>query len=175
VLIEEVITMDKPLVSIIMGSSSDLETMKEIDIILERFGIPFEKRVLSAHRSPEDLVAYVKQAQDKGIKIVIAGAGGAAALAGIVAAHTVLPVIGVPMETHAMKGLDSLLSTVQMPSGVPVATMAVGSAGAKNAAILALQILALEDKKMRTRLIAYKNELVDTVRIQNKKFTKKKK
>ena len=135
--------MAKALISIIMGSSSDTQTLKETEAVLEEFLIPFEKRVLSAHRSPEDLVAYVKKAQEKGIRVIIAGAGGAAALAGIVAAHTVLPVIGVPMETNSLKGLDSLLATVQMPSGVPVATMAVGKAGAKNASILALEILAI--------------------------------
>lgn len=166
--------MLKALVSIIMGSSSDLETMKEIDLVLERFAIPFEKRILSAHRSPEDLVAYVKTAQESGIKVVIAGAGGAAALAGVVASHTILPVIGVPLESHTMKGLDSLLSTVQMPSGVPVATMAVGKTGAKNAGLLAVQILATEDKKLRTKLLAYKSELAEAVRIQNKKYKKKK-
>ncbi|MBU2540478.1 MAG: 5-(carboxyamino)imidazole ribonucleotide mutase [Candidatus Omnitrophica bacterium] len=166
--------MAKAIVSIIMGSSSDTQVLKETEIILERFSVPFEKRVLSAHRSPEDLVEYVKKAQDKGTKIIIAGAGGAAALAGVVAAHTVLPVIGIPMETNSLKGLDSLLSTVQMPSGVPVATMAVGKAGAKNAAILTLQILAITDKKLQRKLAAYKKELVDTVRIQNKKFKNKK-
>lgn len=165
--------MAKALVSIIMGSSSDAEKLKDAEIVLERFFIPFEKQVLSAHRSPEDLIAYVKKAQDRDIKVIIAGAGGAAALAGVVASHTILPVIGVPLETNSLKGLDSLLSTVQMPSGVPVATMAVGSAGAKNAAVLALEILALLDKKMRSKLIAYKDELIDTVRIQNKNFRKK--
>lgn len=165
--------MTKALVSIIMGSSSDSDKLKEAEVVLERFSIPFEKQVLSAHRSPEDLIEYVKKAQDRDIKVIIAGAGGAAALAGVVAAHTVLPVIGVPLETTSLKGLDSLLSTVQMPSGVPVATMAVGSAGVKNAAILALQILATVDRKLRTKLIAYKKELVDTVRIQNKNFRKK--
>lgn len=165
--------MAKALVSIIMGSSSDAEKLKDAEVVLERFFIPFEKQVLSAHRSPEDLIAYVKKAQDRDIRVIIAGAGGAAALAGVVASHTILPVIGVPLETNSLKGLDSLLSTVQMPSGVPVATMAVGSAGAKNAAVLALEILALIDKKMRSKLIAYKNELVDTVRIQNKNFRKK--
>ncbi len=166
--------MAKAIVSIIMGSSSDAPILKETETILERFSVYFEKRVLSAHRSPEDLVEYVKKAQDKGIKIIIAGAGGAAALAGVVAAHTVLPVIGIPMETSSLKGLDSLLSIVQMPSGVPVATMAVGKAGAKNAAILTLQILAIIDKKLQRKLAAYKKELVDTVRIQNKKFKNKK-
>ncbi len=165
--------MTKALVSIIMGSSSDAEKLKDAEVVLERFFIPFEKQVLSAHRSPEDLIAYVKKAQDRDIKVIIAGAGGAAALAGVVASHTILPVIGVPLETNSLKGLDALLSTVQMPSGVPVATMAVGSAGAKNAAVLALEILALLDRKMRSKLIAYKDELIDTVRIQNKNFRKK--
>jgi 5-(carboxyamino)imidazole ribonucleotide mutase len=156
-----------------MGSFSDSEKLKETELVLERFSVPFEKQVLSAHRSPDDLIGYVKRAQDKGIKLIIAAAGGAAALAGVVAANTVLPVIGIPLETTSLKGLDSLLSTVQMPSGVPVATMAVGAAGAKNAAIMALQILALEDRQMRSKLISYKKELVDTVRLQNKKHKKK--
>ncbi|MEW6008824.1 MAG: 5-(carboxyamino)imidazole ribonucleotide mutase [Candidatus Omnitrophota bacterium] len=164
----------KALVSIIMGSSSDSETMKEAEVLLERFSIVYEKRILSAHRSPDDLIDYVRQAQGAGIKIIIAGAGGAAALAGVVASHTVLPVIGIPLETHSMKGLDSLLSTVQMPAGVPVAAMAVGKSGAKNAAILALEILALEDKNLRNKLVAYKKELADMIRIQNKKYKNKK-
>ncbi len=165
---------NKALVSIIMGSSSDAETMKEAEILLERFSVIYEKRILSAHRSPDDLIDYIKEAQGGGIKIVIAGAGGAAALAGVVASHTVLPVIGVPLESHSMKGLDSLLSTVQMPAGVPVAAMAVGKSGAKNAAILALEILALEDKNLCNKLVAYKKELADMVRIQNKKYKNKK-
>lgn len=165
--------MAKAIVSIVMGSSSDAQILKDTEAILDRFSVVSEKRVLSAHRSPEDLIDYVKKAPDKGIKIIIAAAGGAAALAGVVAAHTVLPVIGVPIETSSLKGLDSLLSIVQMPSGVPVATMAVGKAGAKNSAIFALEILATNDKKLQKKLVAYKKELIDTVRIQNKRYRTK--
>jgi len=143
----------KKLISVIMGSESDLSTVKETLNILKSFKVEYEVKVLSAHRSPTELVKYVEAAGKKGAKVFIAAAGGAAALAGVVAAHTPLPVIGIPIETKAFKGLDSLLSTVQMPAGVPVACVAVGSAGAKNAAYLAIQILGVADKKIQAKIL----------------------
>ena len=140
-------------ISVIMGSQSDLGTVKETLNILKEFKVGFEAKVLSAHRSPKELMDYVEGAPKRGIKVFIAAAGGAAALAGVIAAHTHLPVIGIPMETKSLKGLDSLLSTVQMPAGVPVACMAIGKTGAKNAAYLALQILGLSDKKLQGKIV----------------------
>src|SRR5207253_8200821 len=133
--------MASPLVAILMGSDSDLPTVRETCTVLHTFGVPFEVRVLSAHRSPEDLVAFVKQAEQAGVQVFVAAAGGAAHLAGAVAAHSIRPVVGIPMETSPLNGLDSLLSTVQMPGGVPVATMAIGAAGARNAGLFAVQVL----------------------------------
>jgi phosphoribosylaminoimidazole carboxylase PurE protein len=159
----------KPQVAIIMGSDSDLAVMNETSEILEEYGVPFEVKILSAHRSPEDTAAFAKKARSRGIRIIIAGAGGAAHLAGVVASHTTLPVIGVPMETKELKGMDSLLSTVQMPSGVPVATVAIGKPGAKNAAILALEILGLGSKSVEKKLAGFKKELAESVRKKNKK------
>lgn len=150
--------MNKP-ISIIMGSQSDLKTLKEAIDLLKEFKVGFEVKVLSAHRSPKDLVEYVKAAPKNGRKVFIAAAGGAAALAGVIASHTTLPVIGVPIETKSLKGIDSLLSTVQMPAGIPVASMAIGKAGAKNAAIFALEILGIADKKINTRLNNYKKKM----------------
>lgn len=158
-------------VAIVMGSESDLETMKEAKTALDEFGIKSEVRVMSAHRSPKAVVEFALGAKAKGIKIIIAGAGGAAHLAGVIAAHTILPVIGVPMETKSLKGLDSLLSTVQMPKNVPVATLAIGKAGARNAGILAAQILALSDKKIADKLIVFKKNLAKTAK--NVKFDSK--
>lgn len=158
----------KVLVAIIMGSDSDEPVMAEAAKIMEDYKIPFETKILSAHRSPEDTVAFSKSARAKGIKVIIAGAGGAAHLAGVVASHTTIPVIGVPMETKELKGIDSLFSTVQMPSGVPVATMSIGRTGAKNAAILACEILSLEDKTIERKLAAFKRELAEAVRKKNK-------
>ena len=146
-------------ISIIMGSQSDLETVKETIDLLREFKVEAEVKVLSAHRTPKELAAYVEDAAKKGIKVFIAAAGGAAALAGVIASQTTLPVIGIPIETKSLKGLDSLLSIVQMPAGIPVATMAIGKAGAKNAAIFALEILAISDKKIQSGLIAYKKEM----------------
>lgn len=146
-------------ISIVMGSQSDLEVVKGAIDFLKEFKVDFEVKVLSAHRSPKELARYVEEASKKGIKLFIAAAGGAAALAGVVASHTISPVIGIPMETKSLKGLDSLLSTVQMPAGIPVATMAIGKSGAKNAAILALEILGINDKKIQARLIKYKKEM----------------
>jgi 5-(carboxyamino)imidazole ribonucleotide mutase len=146
-------------ISIIMGSQSDLETAREAIGLLEEFKVGFEVRVLSAHRSPKELATYVEDAARKGTKVFIAFAGGAAALAGVIASHTVLPVIGVPIETKSLKGLDALLSTVQMPAGVPVACMAIGRPGSRNAAILALEILGTADRKIQARLVSYKKKM----------------
>jgi len=146
-------------ISIIMGSQSDLEIIKEAINLLKEFKVGFEIKVLSAHRTPKELAGYVESAPKRGIKVFIAAAGGAAALAGVVAAHTTLPVIGIPIETKSLKGLDSLLSTVQMPGGVPVACMAIGKQGAKNAALFALEILGINDRKIQSRLIAYKKKM----------------
>ena len=145
-----------PLVSIIMGSDSDLPLMKEGAEILKEFGVAYEMQVLSAHRSPHLVSEFAEKAAKRGLKVVIAGAGGAAHLAGVVAAHTVLPVIGVPINATPLGGFDSLLATVQMPAGIPVAAVAVGSAGPKNAAILAVQILALSDAALHQKLLDYK-------------------
>lgn len=156
--------MSKP-ISIIMGSQSDLETVQEAINLLQEFKVGFEVKVLSAHRTPKELAKYVEEGPKRGTQIFIAAAGGSAALAGVVAAHTTLPVIGIPIETKALKGLDSLLSTVQMPAGIPVATMAIGKAGAKNAALFALEILGIEDKQISAKLSKYKQAL--RVKIKN--------
>ena len=148
-----------PIVSIVMGSDSDVPTMHEAAKVLAQFGVPHEVRVLSAHRSPAAVRVYALGARRRGLGVIIAGAGGAAHLAGVIAAHTTLPVIGVPVESAALKGLDSLLSTVQMPPGVPVATVAIGPSGAKNAGVLAVQILATADAGLRNKLEAYKRTL----------------
>ncbi len=150
--------MRKP-ISIIMGSASDLQTIKEAINLLKEFKVGFEAKVLSAHRTPKELAAYVENVAQRGTKVFICAAGGAAALAGVVSAQTTLPVIGIPMETKSLKGLDSLLSTVQMPTGIPVATMGIGKAGAKNAAIFALEILGTQDKKIQKQLLAYKRNM----------------
>ena len=155
--------VSRPMVSIVMGSDSDLPTMKEAGKILAQFGVPCEMRVLSAHRSPAAVRAYATGTRKRGLAVIIAGAGGAAHLAGVVAAHTTLPVIGVPIESPALKGLDSLLSTVQMPPGVPVATVAIGASGAKNASVLAVQILATAHAALRAQLETYKRTLSDGV------------
>lgn len=146
-------------ISILMGSQSDLETLNEAINLLKEFKVGFEVKVLSAHRTPKDLAEYVEIAPRKGVKVFIAAAGGAAALAGVIAAHTTLPVIGIPIETKSLKGLDSLLSTVQMPAGIPVASMAIGKAGAKNAAIFALEILGVGNASIQKKLIAYKKQM----------------
>ena len=151
--------MSKPIIAIVMGSQSDFKTVKEAINLLKEFKINCQIKVLSAHRTPKELAKYVEEAPKRGIRIFIAAAGGSAALAGVIASHTTQPVIGVPIETKSLKGMDSLLSTVQMPGGVPVACMAIGKAGAKNAAIFALEILALNDKKIAKKLIIYKRRL----------------
>ncbi len=146
-------------ISILMGSQSDLETVSEAVNVLKEFKADFEVRVLSAHRTPKEVAEYVESAPKRGTKVFIAAAGMSAALAGVVAAHTILPVIGVPIETKNLKGLDSLLSTVQMPPGIPVACMSIGKSGAKNAAIFALEVLALSDRKISAKLFNYKKEM----------------
>jgi phosphoribosylaminoimidazole carboxylase PurE protein len=155
--------MKKAVVGIVMGSDSDLSAMKESAKILERFKVPYEMTISSAHRSPERTISYAKNAEKRGLKVLIVGAGGAAHLAGVIASHTTIPVIGVPMHTEALKGKDSLYSTVQMPGGVPVATMAIGKAGAVNSAILAAEILALNDVRIKRELKRYKAELAKDV------------
>jgi phosphoribosylaminoimidazole carboxylase PurE protein len=151
-------------ISILMGSQSDLDTVKKTVAVLKDFKVGFEIKVLSAHRTPKELVRYVEAAPKRGVKVFIAAAGMSAALAGVIAAHTTLPVIGIPIESKTLKGLDSLLSTVQMPPGVPVASMAIGSAGAKNAAIFALEILGTADNKIQAKLAAYKKEMAAEIR-----------
>jgi phosphoribosylamine--glycine ligase len=155
--------MKKPLVGIVMGSDSDLPVMQEAKKILDGFGIPCEMTVASAHRTPERAHEYSATAIKRGLKVVIAGAGGAAHLAGVLAASTTLPVIGVPIDSSSLKGLDALLATVQMPGGIPVAAMAVGKAGAKNAGILAAQIIGLSDKDVGRKLALYKKKMAREV------------
>ena len=162
--------MSKPLVGILMGSDSDLPIMEEASKILEKFGISHEVVVSSAHRSPERTRKYVVGASKRGIKILIAGAGAAAHLAGVVAAETTLPVIGVPIGSSALNGLDALLSTAQMPGGVSVAGMAIGKAGAKNAGILAIQILALNDKNLHKKLLQFKKDQAKAVEQKSRKL-----
>ena len=154
---------ETPLVGIIMGSKSDFEHMQHCCNTLKDLAVPYEARVLSAHRTPDQTVEFVATAQARGMLVLIAAAGGAAHLAGVAAAHTMLPVLGVPMPSPNLNGMDSLLSTVQMPAGVPVATMAVGEAGAKNAAIFAAQILALGNPRLKERLKRHKAELEQQV------------
>ncbi len=139
-----------------MGSSSDWETLRHADQVLKDFEIPHECRVVSAHRTPVEMAEYAQQAESRGLKVIIAGAGGAAHLPGMVASHTTLPVLGVPVESHALKGMDSLLSIVQMPGGIPVGTLAIGKAGATNAALLAIAILATADPSLRDRIRAFR-------------------
>ncbi|MBZ5561748.1 MAG: 5-(carboxyamino)imidazole ribonucleotide mutase [Acidobacteriia bacterium] len=154
---------DKPLVGIVMGSDTDLPVMSEAASTLKKFGVPFEVRIISAHRSPARASEYARTATERGLKVIIVGAGGAAHLGGVLAAETILPVIGVPMATTTLSGLDSLLSIVQMPGGVPVACTAIGKAGAVNAAVLAVQILATSDRPLANKLVDYKAELARKV------------
>jgi phosphoribosylaminoimidazole carboxylase PurE protein len=158
-----------PRVAVLMGSDSDLPVMRNTADRLRDLGLPCEVRVLSAHRSPDAAARFAREAAKRGVKVVIAAAGGAAHLAGTVAAHTTLPVIGVPLVSGDLGGLDALLATVQMPSGVPVATVAVGAAGASNAAVLAAQILAVSDSRLAKRLTAYKHELAASVAAKDKR------
>ena len=152
-----------PLVGIIMGSKSDWETMRHADEMLTRFEVPHEAKVVSAHRTPDFMRDYAMGAEARGLRVIIAGAGGAAHLPGMVAAHTLLPVLGVPVESYSLKGMDSLLSIVQMPGGVPVGTMAIGRAGAINAALLAVRILATDDSALREKLRAFHQEQAEKV------------
>ncbi len=149
---------EKPLVGVLMGSRTDWDTVRHASETLSRFGVAHECRVLSAHRTPTATAEYVRTAEERGLEVLIAAAGGAAHLAGVVAAHTVLPVLGVPMESASLKGLDSLLSTVQMPGGIPVGPLAIGRAGATNAALLAIAILANRRPELRLKLRAFREE-----------------
>nr|WP_315381442.1 5-(carboxyamino)imidazole ribonucleotide mutase [uncultured Sphingomonas sp.] len=154
---------DAPLIGIIMGSTSDWETMRHAADILDELGVPHETKVVSAHRTPQRLYDYATSAADRGLKVIIAGAGGAAHLPGMAAAMTHLPVLGVPVESKTMKGLDSLYSIVQMPGGIPVGTLAIGKAGAKNAALLGAAILATADAALTEKLIAWRTAQTDSV------------
>jgi 5-(carboxyamino)imidazole ribonucleotide mutase len=151
------------LVGIVMGSKSDWETMHHASETLAKFDVPHESRVMSAHRSPQLTADYAMNAEKRGLEIIIAGAGGAAHLAGVIAAHTLIPVLGVPMESASLKGLDSLLSTAQMPGGIPVGTLAIGKPGAINAALLAASVLALNDKALSSRLVAWRKQQTDAI------------
>jgi phosphoribosylaminoimidazole carboxylase PurE protein len=161
--------MAKPIVGIVMGSDSDLPIMEAAEKILSDFKIPYETTVASAHRTPSKTAAYASTAVKRGLKVIIAGAGAAAHLAGFMAAETTLPIIGVPIESSPLKGMDALLATVQMPGGVPVASMAIGKAGAKNAALFAIQILATSNPKLRTKLKSYKKQMAKEVEKKDKR------
>jgi 5-(carboxyamino)imidazole ribonucleotide mutase len=152
-----------PIVAVIMGSKSDWETMKNAADILEEFAVPHEVKIVSAHRTPDLLFEFAKSAESRGLEVIIAGAGGAAHLPGMCASQTVLPVLGVPVKSKALKGIDSLLSIVQMPAGIPVATLAIGEAGAKNAALLAISILANSRPELRSKLHEFRQNQTDTV------------
>jgi 5-(carboxyamino)imidazole ribonucleotide mutase len=156
--------MEQPLVAVVMGSSSDWETMRHAVEMLERFGVPHERQIVSAHRTPEWMAEFAATAEDRGLEVIIAGAGGAAHLPGMVAAHTIVPVLGVPVESATLKGLDSLLSINQMPGGVPVGTLAIGKAGATNAALLAVSILSNSRPDLRAKLRAFREEQTQRVR-----------
>ena len=163
----------KPIVGIVMGSDSDEPIMSETARVLKEFGIAHEMVIASAHRSPRRTMLYSTSAEKRGLKILVCGAGHAAHLAGVVAAHTTLPVIGVPIDSSSLKGLDSILSTVQMPGGVPVATMAIGKGGAINAGILAAEILAISDGRLRKKLVAYRRRLEKQVVEKDRKMNRK--
>jgi len=154
------------LVAVVMGSISDWETMRHAVELLEQLGVPNEHKIVSAHRTPEMMADFARGAAGRGLRVIIAGAGGAAHLPGMIAAHTWLPVLGVPIQSHALHGMDSLLSIVQMPAGVPVGTLAIGTAGATNAALLAASILALNDKKIRQKVEAFRKRQTDAVLAQ---------
>lgn len=162
--------MSNPQVSIVMGSDSDLEIMREAGKALEGFGIEYEIDVTSAHRSPDRTAEFARKAAERGIRVIIAGAGGAAHLAGVIAAHTTLPVIGVPIPSTSLNGMDSLLSTVQMPAGIPVATVAIGKPGATNAGILAAQIIGVADAGVAKKLHGHKDKLAQGVAEKSKKL-----
>lgn len=160
----------KPKVGVLMGSDSDWDTMKECIELLDKFGVSYEVRISSAHRTPDQTAEYARTAAENGLEVIIAAAGMAAHLAGVIAAHTTLPVIGVPMASGALQGIDALLSTVQMPPGVPVATVGIGAGGAKNAAILATQILAIKDEKLAEKLTQHKSGMAESVQNKNAKL-----
>lgn len=164
--------MSKSKVAIVMGSDSDLPVMNEAAAALKEFGIPFEMHVMSAHRSPEVVAKYASGARENGFRVMIAGAGGAAHLAGVVAAHTTLPVIGIPVDSTPLQGFDALLATVQMPAGIPVATVAVGKMGARNAGILAAQIIGVAEAEMSDKLSAFKKKLEAGVKEKDAKLQK---
>ena len=155
-----------PIVAVVMGSQSDWETMRHAVELLEQFGVPNEHRIVSAHRTPELMADFAREAADRGVRVIIAGAGGAAHLPGMIAAHTWLPVLGVPVESKALNGIDSLLSIAQMPAGVAVGTLAIGIPGAKNAALLAASIIALSDPEVRSRVEAFRRQQTDAVLAQ---------
>ena len=157
-------SLNAPLVGVIMGSKSDWDTMRHAHDMLERFGVPHESKIVSAHRTPKWMAEYAESAERRGLQVIIAGAGGAAHLPGMMAAHTTVPVLGVPVESHTLKGLDSLLSIVQMPGGVPVGTLAIGKAGATNAGLLAIAILANGDPELREKLKRFREEQARKVR-----------
>jgi phosphoribosylaminoimidazole carboxylase PurE protein len=159
----------RPLVGILMGSDSDLAVLEEAFDALDTFQIPYEVKILSAHRSPHETAAYASSAAQRGLKVLIAGAGWAAHLAGVVAGHTTLPVIGVPIDSSPLQGMDALLATVQMPPGIPVATMAIGKGGARNAALFAVQILATSDSELAERFAAFKTRMAADVVIKKNK------
>lgn len=159
-------------IGVVMGSDSDLDTMKEALNMLKEFGLEYDVDVISCHRAPERAFKYAAEAEKKGYRVIIAGAGGAAHLAGILASTTTIPIIGVPIMTTSLSGIDSLYSTVQMPGGVPVATMAIGKAGAKNAGVLAAQILSIADPDLRQKLVAYKKKLSDEVALKSSSIKK---
>ena len=163
--------MTEPLVMIVMGSDTDLPVMEEAARVLAEFGVPCEMRISSAHRSPRRTSALAAEAAGRGIRVIIAGAGMAAHLAGVIASETVLPVIGVPMEGSSLNGLDALYATVQMPGGIPVATMAIGKAGAKNAGIFAVQVLALGDASLTASLNAYREKMAEAVAAKDRELT----
>ena len=154
------------LVAVVMGSTSDWETMRHAVELLDELGVPNEHKIVSAHRTPEMMAEFARTAADRGLRVLIAGAGGAAHLPGMLAAHTWLPVLGVPVQSHALHGMDSLLSIAQMPAGVPVGTLAIGTAGATNAALLAASILATTDEKVRQKLEAFRKRQTDAVLTQ---------
>jgi 5-(carboxyamino)imidazole ribonucleotide mutase len=154
------------LVAVVMGSASDWETMRHAVELLDELGVPNEHRIVSAHRTPEMMAEFARTAAERGLEVIIAGAGGAAHLPGMLAAHTWLPVLGVPIQSHALHGMDSLLSIAQMPAGVPVGTLAIGTPGATNAALLAASILALSDEKIREKLEAFRKRQTDAVLTQ---------
>lgn len=160
----------QPRVGIVMGSDSDLAVMEQAGAVLDELGVGYAITIASAHRAPDLLRAWIRKAETQGIRVIIAGAGGAAHLAGVVASETLLPVIGVPLDSSALHGWDALLATVQMPAGVPVATMAIGKAGAKNASVLAVRILALQDDRLAKRLVEYRSKMAQDVEKQAKEL-----